>query len=165
MVFLWFSTIHCGFPGNLVRSQHPWIILCRSPRLVRQRCGEWHFLSLGDAVPAEGVETSAGAAGDPRGMGISLGGFCRSFRGKKTGKKCLKQRPKLLENWSGKRIFVCMSKKNIWCHPLVINCFRCLQYERGMGLYYGIFPLCINNSNHYSNYSVLSCIIHTLYIN
>ena len=107
----------------------------------------------------------AGAAGDPRGMGISLGGFCRSFRGKKTGKKCLKQRPKLLENWSGKRIFVCMSQKNIWCHPLVINCFRCLQYERGMGLYYGIFPLCINNSNHYSNYSVLSCIIHTLYIN
>ena len=87
------------------------------------------------------------------------------FRGKKTGKKCLKQRPKLLENWSGKRIFVCMSQKNIWCHPLVIDCFKCLQYERGMGLYYGIFPLCINNSNHYSNYSVLSCIIHTLYIN
>ena len=102
-----------------------------------------------------------GSAGD----GDQSGRFLQIFSRQKTGKKCLKQRPKLLENWSGKRIFVCMSQKNIWCHPLVINCFRCLQYERGMGLYYGIFPLCINNSNHYSNYSVLSCIIHTLYIN
>jgi len=57
------------------------------PRLVRQRCGEWHLLSLGDAVPAEGVETSAGAAGDPRGMGISLGGFCRFFSRQKNWEK------------------------------------------------------------------------------